>query len=73
MIHSPCYICEERKVGCHSGCENYKAYLEKIRAVGSKIRSDTEAVRFLIVEQTKTKAVEAKKKQCSRYRRHKRR
>jgi len=26
MGASPCYQCKDRKVGCHSKCEAYKAY-----------------------------------------------
>lgn len=25
---SPCFGCEERKIGCHSSCDYYKAYSE---------------------------------------------
>lgn len=24
---APCKTCEDRKVGCHTSCENYKAYV----------------------------------------------
>lgn len=27
-----CYGCEKRTVGCHSTCEDYKAYSNEIRA-----------------------------------------
>lgn len=26
VVRSPCYGCEDRKVGCHSLCDRYKAY-----------------------------------------------
>lgn len=28
-MESSCYGCEERKLGCHSTCEKYKAFKEK--------------------------------------------
>lgn len=29
-MRTPCKGCEDRKVGCHSSCEKYKAYREII-------------------------------------------
>ena len=28
-MNAPCYNCQERKVGCHSGCERYLVYAEE--------------------------------------------
>lgn len=30
--HSPCYKCDRRSEGCHSGCEEYMAYQAECRA-----------------------------------------
>ena len=49
-IKSPCFDCEKRTVGCHSTCEEYKAYSQKnkeqneLRKVAVKKR--TEAMTF---------------------------
>ena len=29
---SPCYKCEDRRVGCHAECERYSAYRAKLEA-----------------------------------------
>lgn len=36
MIDAPCKGCEDRKIGCHSKCEKYAAYLERRKAVKMK-------------------------------------
>lgn len=28
---APCQGCRDRQVGCHSGCERYRAYREAVR------------------------------------------
>lgn len=27
-IHNPCKECNNRQIGCHSGCADYKAFIE---------------------------------------------
>lgn len=29
MTDAPCHDCASREVGCHAGCERYKAYAER--------------------------------------------
>ena len=39
MIQSPCQNCEFRKIGCHSNCEQYKAFrakMDKFRAAADE-------------------------------------
>lgn len=37
----PCHNCEKRVLGCHSTCEDYKAFSEKNKvALGKKIEAD---------------------------------
>jgi hypothetical protein len=33
---NPCYECEKRVLGCHSTCEEYKAFSENKKAASSK-------------------------------------
>lgn len=42
MVYNPCKGCEDRRVGCHSGCEGYKAYCEEIKALRAVIRREKE-------------------------------
>lgn len=39
----PCYKCDSRHLGCHSGCEAYKGYRDAIEAA-NKRREQDEAV-----------------------------
>ena len=32
-MKGPCYECEDRAPGCHSGCDRYKAWKEELKAV----------------------------------------
>ena len=49
---SPCYNCERRTLGCHSVCEDYRAYTAENIAVRETIREiynkndDINAVEF---------------------------
>lgn len=36
----PCYKCDSRHLGCHSGCEAYKAYKDAIDTVNERRRQD---------------------------------
>ena len=36
-MDNSCYGCTDRKVGCHSKCEKYKAYKEKHDAINAKM------------------------------------
>ena len=31
-VNNCCYRCTERKIGCHSNCEKYKAFVEDKKA-----------------------------------------
>jgi hypothetical protein len=42
MVHNPCRDCAERRVGCHSGCEGYKRYLDEWNALKGLIRTECE-------------------------------
>ena len=36
----PCYECDKRALGCHSTCEDYKAFNEKNKAaIGEKVEA----------------------------------
>lgn len=39
-LPSPCWHCEDRKVGCHSRCRRYKEYREKYDELNKKERDD---------------------------------
>jgi hypothetical protein len=36
-VHGPCLGCKERHMKCHSECEKYKAFKEKVEEEKSKI------------------------------------
>lgn len=42
MVYSPCKNCENRRIGCHSGCEGYKRYCEEIKALRAVIKRENE-------------------------------
>lgn len=35
-LKSPCYKCEDRKIGCHGFCEKYKEYRKKYDDLNEK-------------------------------------
>lgn len=39
----PCYGCDKRCAGCHSSCESYKEYHDKVTAEREAIRKKKEA------------------------------
>lgn len=39
-MDSPCKDCDERAVGCHSLCEQYKEFVEECERVRQKRRQD---------------------------------
>ena len=45
MRKSPCYGCEERKIGCHSSCEIYLDFYEAHEADKETIRKAKEKYR----------------------------
>lgn len=51
-VHSPCLDCERRFVGCHSTCEDYKAFRDKLdkakEVIAQKKREEDIAVSFKI-------------------------
>lgn len=64
-MKAPCYKCEKRVLGCHSTCEDYKAFSEKNKdALGKKIEA---AKKNYIARDT---AFKLKDKLYKRYGRH---
>lgn len=39
---NPCHNCGERRVGCHDGCEGYKAFLVRNEEIKKRIRRERE-------------------------------
>lgn len=39
MKKPPCYKCDRRQVGCHSGCEGYKEWLKETEAEREYMKS----------------------------------
>lgn len=39
-IKSPCYGCQNRSAGCHSGCDEYQKYLDEHNAEVEQIREN---------------------------------
>lgn len=35
-VKSPCYGCTERKVGCHSNCDTYLDFQQKVKEQNAK-------------------------------------
>ena len=38
-VNSPCKDCKAREMGCHSTCDAYKLYKDKLESVRGNIRS----------------------------------
>ena len=38
LKNNPCYKCTERKVGCHTKCDKYKEFKEKLSELRDKER-----------------------------------
>ena len=61
---TPCRDCEKRQVGCHSSCEEYKAYaarLERIRA--AKFEKNRETRDWCLTRFVRVKEAALQKKQ----------
>ena len=41
-----CYQCEDRKPNCHSTCETYKKFLEKVKRAREKRRKEYASSNF---------------------------
>ena len=39
-VKSPCKVCEERCVGCHSTCRKYEFYRARVTYVRQKVKSE---------------------------------
>lgn len=44
----PCLGCTERVVGCHSGCEDYKAYRKRLDELNAKVKAEQEADFYVV-------------------------
>lgn len=44
MIECPCKGCTDRKIGCHSWCDKYKAFAVEQRSKNASIRKQKEAL-----------------------------
>lgn len=38
---SPCYYCDHRNVGCHTGCEDYETYRARLDDINKEKRKET--------------------------------
>lgn len=43
---SPCKGCSERVLNCHSRCDKYKAYKQKLEENRAKVNAETEIMQF---------------------------
>lgn len=61
-IPNPCHKCSERVLHCHSKCDKYKAYKDKIaedNEIRNKIRSNQKDA-----DEVKFRAINGMKKRC---------
>ena len=61
VIDAPCLGCDDRYLGCHDRCENYKAYKEKSMEINQRKQEERGAGVFLAGEYM-TRKTAAKKK-----------
>ena len=47
MTRNPCYLCEDRYVGCHGKCESYKAWRAEYDEMKKKEREHTDTQNFV--------------------------
>lgn len=61
-LPSPCLNCERRYVGCHSNCEDYKAFREKVQKSKEAFYEDYRAkdIYMDFVTQSKRKHLKSK-------------
>lgn len=45
-VQSPCKGCSERVLNCHSRCDKYKAYKQKLEENRAKVNAETEIMQF---------------------------
>jgi hypothetical protein len=43
---SPCKDCADRVLGCHSSCESYQAYTEKVKALRERRIADCDFIGY---------------------------
>lgn len=50
---SPCKDCPDRFVGCHSKCERYQAYSDKVKVVRERRERDNDFIGYQREQQRK--------------------
>ena len=59
-INSPCYKCENHAIDCHSKCEKYKAYKNKLSEINNR-RSQEQDCNEDYLQYIKFRAIKYKK------------
>ena len=62
MNNAPCLKCDNRKPGCHGGCEEYRSYRENREAAKKRNNPSWSAGDFLAEQAYKTMRKNGKRK-----------